>query len=166
MSIEENHVITITYELRDGGPAGELIERMDANYPFHFFFGSQRLLPAFESNLKGLKEGSQFEFTLPPDEAYGPVVKDYIIALPRENFRIDGEEAANTIVRGNFITMKNERGEEFQGQILDFDEETVTVDFNHAMAGKTLHFTGSVLNVREANVDELVQKRYIPEEAL
>ena len=85
MIVEEQNIITLSYELRNGGPQGELLERMDANYPFKFYFGSGRLLPAFEKQLEGLEEGQPFQFTLPPEQGYGP-------ADPRSEERRVGKE--------------------------------------------------------------------------
>jgi len=160
MQIEENHIIELTYELREGGPQGELLERMDVNYPLKFFFGGGKMLPAFEDRLYGLEEGRRFEFALSPGEAYGPRHPENIRELPRSAFR----SAPNTVVRGNFVALTDDRGETHQGEILSFDDATVKVDFNHAMAGKTLYFTGAVLHIRPATVDELIRKHYIEED--
>jgi len=54
LKIEEHHIITLTYELREGSAEGELLERMDARYPFIFLFGTGKLLKSFEDNLYGL----------------------------------------------------------------------------------------------------------------
>lgn len=166
MRVEEHYVITISYELREGGPEGELLERMDINYPFHFLFGTGALLPAFEDRLYGLQEGDRFSFRLKPEEAYGPVEKGNILDVPREAFRIEGQEPPNLVMRGNFITLTDDGGESHHGKILRYDDEKVRVDFNHAMAGKELHFQGVVLKVRKATVDELIRKHYIEDDGL
>ncbi len=160
MIVEEQNIITVAYELHDGGPKGELLERMDANYPFKFYFGSGRLLPAFEQHLEGLEEGQPFAFTLTPEQAYGPVDERNIIDVPREAFHGLGD---NILVEGNFVTLTDDTGEAHNGRILSWADEAVRVDFNHAMAGKTLHFSGVILNIRNATVDELIRKNYIEE---
>ncbi|MCB0594253.1 MAG: FKBP-type peptidyl-prolyl cis-trans isomerase [Lewinellaceae bacterium] len=158
MIVEEQNIITLSYELRNGGPQGELLERMDANYPFKFYFGSGRLLPAFEKQLEGLEEGQPFQFTLPPEQGYGPADPANILDLPRHAFQHLGD---NILTEGNFVTLTDDEGDAHNGRILSWTEETVKVDFNHAMAGKTLHFSGVVLNIRNATVDELIRKNYI-----
>jgi len=165
MIVEEQNVITLSYELRKGGPEGEVLEKMDANYPFKFLYGAGRLLPAFEKHIAGLQEGESFEFTIPPEEAYGPVEEDNIIDLPRAAFRNEGgEEPPGLVIEGNFIEVTDDQGNVHNGQILSFDDQQVRVDFNHAMAGKSLHFRGVVLNVRKARTDELIRKQYIEED--
>lgn len=160
MRVEENHIIELTYELREDGPQGPLLERMDVNYPLKFFFGGGKMLPAFEDRLYGLEEGQRFEFVLSPREAYGPRHPGNVLDLPRSAFR----ETPNAVVEGNFVALTDDRGETHQGEIRSFDEETVQIDFNHAMAGKTLHFTGAILHIRPATVDELIRKHYIEED--
>lgn len=161
MIVEEQNVITITYELRDGGPEGELLERMDIHYPFIFLFGTGKLLPAFEEQLFGLTANDSFEFTLKPEQAYGPVEPGNIIDVPQKAFQIDGEVPPNMLVEGNYVALTDDQGETHHGKILSFDEEKAKVDFNHAMAGKTLHFKGAIIHIRKATVDELIRKHYI-----
>lgn len=162
MTVDDNRIIEISYELRDGGPGGELLERMDVNYPFKFFFGSGKLLPAFEEALQGLEEGESFEFSLPPEKAYGPRHEGNIVTVPRASFHL----TPNAVVKGNFVGVTDDRGETHQGEIVSFDEGSVRLDLNHAMAGKTLHFKGTILHVREATVDELIRKHYIEEDGM
>jgi len=164
--IEEQQVVTLTYELREEGPHGELLERMDANYPFIFLFGTGKLLKAFEDHLFGLGEEDAFEFVLSPIEAYGPVRSSDIISVPIHAFKIDGEVPPNMLVEGNYVALTNNKGQTFNGKILGWDDREVKVDFNHAMAGKTLHFKGAVLNIRPATIDELVRKHYIEDDGV
>lgn len=166
MKIEEHHVITLAYELREDGPKGALLERMDAGHPFRFLFGTGSLLPAFEDRLHGLQEGDRFAFVLKPEQAYGPKQNSQIVNVPRKVFRIDGEEPVNMIIKGNFVSVTDDQGEQHHGQILHFDDQLVCVDFNHAMAGKTLHFDGVVLDVRMATVDELIRRHYLEDDGL
>ena len=164
--IEEHQVVTLTYELRETTATGELLERMDANYPFIFLFGTGKLLKAFEDQLFGLGEEDAFEFILSPEQAYGPVHPRNIIDVPLQSFEIDGEIPPNMLVEGSFIALTNEEGQTYNGKILSWNEQTVKVDFNHAMAGKTLHFKGAVLNIRPATVDELIRKHYIEDDGV
>jgi FKBP-type peptidyl-prolyl cis-trans isomerase SlyD len=161
MIVEEQNVITLTYELRQDDASGELLERMDANYPFVFLFGTGKLLPSFERHLEGLAEGEQFSFTLAPNEAYGPVEQGNIVDVPMQAFRIEGAVPPNLIMQGSFITLHDDEGIPHNGKILSWTEEAVKVDFNHAMAGKHLHFKGTILKIRKATVDELIRKHYI-----
>ena len=163
MNVEEQHIVTIAYELRENSAAGTLLERMDPNWPFKFYFGTGKLLPAFEQKLEGLEEGQSFEFTLQPENAYGPVEQGNIIELPREAFADLGD---NFLTVGNYVTVTDDLGDSHNGKILSWTAGNVKVDFNHEMAGKVLHFSGVVLNVRKATVDEHIRKTYIEEDGV
>ncbi len=156
--IEENNVISLTYELRNGSERGKSLELMDARYPFIFLFGSKKLLPAFEDQLRSLNEGDSFEFTLTPEEGYGLRLLENVLEMPRNNFE------PGMLIEDNYVMMTDDNtGEKFNGKILSWDDELVKVDFNHAMAGRSLHFKGVVLNIRKATVEELIQGHYIAE---
>lgn len=154
--VEENNVVTLTYELRNESATGKSLEQMDARYPFIFLFGGKKLLPAFEDQLRGLKEGDTFEFTLTPDEGYGQRMIENVLELPVGNFE------HGMLIEGNYVMMTDDNtGEKFNGKILSWNEEMAKVDFNHAMAGRNLHFKGVVLTIRKATVEELIQGHYI-----
>jgi FKBP-type peptidyl-prolyl cis-trans isomerase SlyD len=48
MQVEENKIVILSYQLRENGPEGELLEEMSVHYPFKFFFGAGQLLPALK----------------------------------------------------------------------------------------------------------------------
>lgn len=156
--ISEGKVVTIRYDLREGGPGGELLERMDANYPFVFMFGTNKLLPAFEQNLDGLPDRASFAFTLTPDQAYGPNRPDQVLTLDKSLFaERDGYVPPGILTPGNSVRLRANDGKEHYGKVVRPDGDKVLVDFNHAMAGKTLFFEGAVLNVRSATSEELAR---------
>lgn len=163
MTVDEQRIITISYELREESAEGPIIEIMNASWPFKFYFGSGKLLPAFEDKLYGLDEGETFKFTLSPEAAYGQVLQSEIIELSMDLFENNPE---SILEEGKYITVTDEQGGQHNGQILSWNDTSVKVDFNHAMAGKTLHFSGVILNVRPATVDELIRKSYIKQDGV
>lgn len=163
MIVEEQNIVTIAYELKERNAKGPLLERMDPNWPFKFYFGNGKLLPAFEEHLRGLGEGDRFEFTLSPEEAYGPVEEGNIIEVPRSAFQGLGD---NVLIADNYVTLTDDLGDAHNGKILSWTDEKVKVDFNHEMAGRILHFSGVVLHIREATLDEHIRKNYIEEDGV
>lgn len=162
MTIDDHTIVTLTYEVRDGGPQGPLLERMDVNYPFKFMFGVGKMLPAWERRIFGLKSGMGFSFQLAPDDAYGVPSKEQILKMPLTMFYNEREQIEpGLLVEGQFVTLTDTEGKAVNAKILKWDDTEVTLDANHALAGKSLFFSGAVLNVRKATVDELIQKRYI-----
>jgi FKBP-type peptidyl-prolyl cis-trans isomerase SlyD len=166
MIVDEQHIITLTYEVREGGPGGPLIERMDAHYPFKFLFGTGNLLPGFSNRIAGLSERDTFAFTLPPDQAYGFVEEGNIAEVPLSVFQQNPDLHPDHLQEGTFITLTDDQGLPHNGRILGWNEQTVRVDFNHALAGKTLHFKGVVLHIRPATVEELIRGAYIEEDGV
>ncbi len=166
MTISDHHVVTLSYEVREGGPGGRIVEQMNVHYPFKFLFGTGNLLPGFENAISGLSERDSFAFTLTPDQAYGFVEEGNIVNVPRSVFNDSPELRGMELQEGQFVALTDDLGESHNGAIVSVTDDHVRVNFNHALAGKTLHFSGVVLNIRKATVDELVRGAYIAEDGL
>lgn len=152
MKIEKNKVVALSYELT---VEGAVADKATAEKPLEYIHGNGMLLPKFEAEVAGKEVGETFEFTLTPEEGYGVHSDDYLIELPKEAFSMDGKIREDLLVVGNVIPMMSQAGEVVQGTVHEIKDNSVVMDFNHPMAGKTLHFTGSVVSVREATEDEL-----------
>lgn len=166
MEIQEKRVVTLSYVVQENNAEGAIIETMDVNYPFRFMFGTGELLPGFEEQLRGLKEGESFAFTLPAEEAYGPVSDENIVDVPIDVFKVGGVLQEDLLEKGKFVSLTDEQGQSQNGKVLDWNDEHVTVDFNHAMAGKDLYFRGVVLNVREATTEEQARNNFVQDDGI
>jgi FKBP-type peptidyl-prolyl cis-trans isomerase SlyD len=155
MEITKDKVVSITYELRKDNEHGEVVEQVSTDNPLTFLYGVGGMLPKFEENLDGMKAGDAFKFGLNPEDAYGPVVDNAIVDVPLDVFKVDGEVDNTMLQLGNMVPMMDNSGNRLNGVIKVIGDETVTMDFNHPMAGKSLFFTGSVTEVREATEEEL-----------
>ncbi len=161
MTIEENTIVTLSYELREKDGAGQVMEVMDVAYPFIFFYKSDHILDAFQEHLRGLAAGDTFAFILPASQAYGQHQQAQVVEIPIERFIVD-EEMADTIRDvGQYVAVTDDQGRKQNGKVVKKTATFLAVDLNHAMAGKHLHFRGRVLQVRKASVDEIIQQRYI-----
>lgn len=155
MKAEKDKVVSLSYRLTETNADGNLIEEVKADQPFIFLFGGGNLIPGFETNVQGLKQGEPFAFTVPASEAYGEFDPQSIVNLPIAIFQKDGVTDTNICQVGNVVPMRNDQGQQFSGTITAITAEEVTMDFNHPLAGKDLHFKGTVVDVREASEDEL-----------
>lgn len=151
MNISKNKVVEISFKLYLDDFGGELVQEFNKEEPFKFIFGLGYLLEGFEKKISGLSVGEHFKFTLPVDEAYGEVDEEGIIDFPHAMFNID----KNYVYVGSVLPFKDQDGNEMEGTIVEITDETVTVDFNHPLAGEELFFEGEVLNIREATAEEL-----------
>lgn len=157
MQIAKNSAVTITYTLHKEDLEGEVVEIVSKEAPFAFLFGVEPLLPAFEENLQGLSVNDTFEFEVLSDEAYGDYDEEAIAEVPKSIFdvEVEGKNVAEHLTTGIFVPLQDQDGNLMQGLILEIHDNTILIDFNHPMAGKDLYFKGEVIEVREANAEEL-----------
>jgi len=155
MTIQENKVVSLVYQLRVDGKEGDIVETVQKEKPFVFLYGAGNLLPKFEEELSGLKAGDNFEFQIDADSAYGQASEEAILDLPRHIFEVDGKIDEEVIKVGNVVPMQDKDGNKFNGIILEMKDDAIKVDFNHPLAGDDLFFQGEVVEVRDANEDEL-----------
>ncbi len=157
MTQSEAKVIALTYELREGGPEGNVLESVKDDQPIEFLFGIGQLNQSFENNVKDLNEGAPFNFLIEAEKAYGPVNEKAIVDLPKSIFVIDGKLAEDLLVEGNIINMEDKEGNPHRGKVLDIGKEKVKMDFNHPLAGMDLHFHGKVVKKRQPSEEEMKQ---------
>lgn len=155
MIIQKDKVVSLSYELRTENSSGDIIETVDKSAPFSFLFGAGNLLPKFESNLDGLKIGDSFSFGLKAMDAYGEINDKAIVDVPKSAFEIDGKIDSNMLQIGNHIPMQDTSGNRLNGIVKKVTDTSVTMDFNHPLAGTNLHFSGEVTEIRDASKDEL-----------
>ncbi|MDT8400923.1 MAG: FKBP-type peptidyl-prolyl cis-trans isomerase [Bacteroidales bacterium] len=157
MVIEKDRMVSLKYVLREGSKEGDIVEEVNNDNPLEFLYGAGQMLPHFESNIQNLAEGDKFEFKLTSDQAYGDKREELVVDLPMSVFEIDGKVDENLLKKGNQVPMADAQGRRLLGIVLSHTDTSVKMDFNHPMAGAELHFTGEILDVREATSDELNQ---------
>src|SRR5436190_803227 len=157
MKIAKDTVVTVNYHLHVLTPEGEKmhIESTEEEEPFRFLFGVGGMIAGFEKNLAGLDDGDKFDFQINPEDGYGQSREDAIVKLPIDIFKIEGVIDFEILKVGNTLPMGDDEGNEMNGVVLGYDDESATLDFNHPLAGQTLHFKGEILNVRQATADEI-----------
>ena len=154
MKIGQNKVVEFVYELEVDG---QVVDKTAKERPLDYIHGTGSLLPKLEEHIEGMQAGDTFDVTLSPADGYGEVDPSRIIDLPKGAFEVNGEIREDLLVPGNTIPMMNSMGGVIPGVVLEVTEDTVKMDLNHRMAGKTLHFTGEVVSVREATEKELTE---------
>lgn len=156
MKIETNKYVTLSYDLHVGeDDERELMESATKEVPLQFIFGTNSMLQSFEDQIEGKSAGDSFAFTLTSDEAYGEFDDNKIIDLPKNIFEVDGEIDDKLLTEGNTIPMMDTDGNKLMGSVVEVKDDAVSMDFNHPLAGETMHFTGNVLEVRDATTEEI-----------
>ena len=147
-------VITLDYSLFKDTPEGNMIESTEGKDPLVFLSGAGSMIPEFENNVSGLNVGDTFSFPIKSENAYGNRKEEAVIDLSKDLFIQDGKLVEQVAV-GNLLPLQDNNGNVIPSRVVSINEETVTMDVNHPLAGQDLHFTGKVLKVREALAEEI-----------
>jgi FKBP-type peptidyl-prolyl cis-trans isomerase SlyD len=132
-----------------------MIEQATSERPLQFVYGAGQMLPKFEAQLAGLKQGQNFQISLTKFDAYGEVNEDAIVELPLEVFMVDGKFDNDLVTIGNTVPMMTGDGQRLNGIVLEVTDQMVKMDFNHPLAGEDLHFEGEIIEVRDASDEEI-----------
>ena len=149
MAIENNHVVGIEYELKEAGTT-EVLDSNIGKEPLEFITGKSHIITGLEKQLIGLSEGDKSDIMVKAAEAYGELNPEAVDTVPREQF------AGLDLKEGLPLFGQGENGETIQVVVKSFNDETVTIDYNHPLAGKDLMFSVTVVSVREATADEVL----------
>lgn len=157
MENQQNKYISVSYQLFsiDADGSKHLEEETQEGRPFQFISGFGVSLDGFEKQIIGLQTGENFDFTLQPAEAFGEYDKEGIHKLQRDVFSINGHFDHENIFPGAVITLMDADEKRFMARVTSVEEDGVTVDTNHPLAGQTLQFTGKVLENRDATNEEI-----------
>lgn len=145
-AITADKAVTIHYAVKN--PAGEVLDKSSEEQPLAFIFGRGMLIPGLEKALEGKAAGDSFEAEVPADDAYGERHDGLVQAVPLEMF------GDNKVEPGMQFRASTDNGDQ-SVLVVEVNEETVTVDGNHPLAGVDLKFDVEVVDVRDATAEEL-----------
>jgi FKBP-type peptidyl-prolyl cis-trans isomerase SlyD len=148
MQIAKDSVVTIEYRLHLGD--GKIIDESEAGDPLVYLHGYEEIVPGLEKALEGKKAGESLKVVVEPKDGYGEYDPDGVEEVPREDFPPDMELEA-----GGVVSATDEDGDDVDFLVKEVRPQSVVIDFNDPMAGKTLHFEVTVREVRAATKDEL-----------
>ena len=145
--VKDNLVVTLDYTLI---VEDEIMESTDDGEPIEFIQGIGQIIPGLENALYDLKVGEKKTVVIEPDDAYGTYDEDSLEVARKDEF---SEEIPLDV--GTFLDLRDDEDNILTAQVIEEDEEYVTLDFNHPLAGKTLTFEVTVSALREASAEEL-----------
>jgi len=146
-TVEDNLVITLDYKLI---VEDELLESTEDGEPILFIQGIGQIIPGLENTLYGMEVGNQKTVVIQPEDAYGEYDPESLQEAKKEEF---SEEVPLDV--GTFLDLEDDEGDVLSAQIIAAEEDTITLDFNHPLAGKTLTFEITVTDLRPASEEEL-----------
>ncbi|HLV44666.1 MAG TPA: peptidylprolyl isomerase [Aggregatilineales bacterium] len=145
--VQDDVVVELQYKLWSDG---ELVEESEEDDPLVYLHGYDNIIPGLERALRGLRVGDEKDITVTPDEAYGSRDPENVEEVSLTDLPLDF-----TPEEGMVLEVQDEDGNVYVAQVQQVTEETVTLDFNHPMAGKTLRFQVRITNLREPTEEEL-----------
>jgi FKBP-type peptidyl-prolyl cis-trans isomerase SlyD len=147
MQIEKHRVVTLAYTLKDDND--RIIDQSDDG-SFCYLHGASNIIPGLENALSGMAAGDELSVSVPPEEGYGVHDAEKTQAVPREMFPAEEE-----IVAGMQFHAQGPDGHQLVVTVVKVEDDRITVDGNHPLAGVQLNFDVKVLEVREATGEEI-----------
>ena len=146
MQLTKHKVATINYTLTDKDK-NVLDESQDGS--FSYLHGANNIIPGLEKELLGKTTGAELKVTVAPEEGYGAHSPEAVHTVPRSAF-----EGVDDIQPGMQFQTQGPAGVQVI-VVAEVNDDEITIDANHPLAGKTLHFDVSIEDVRDATEEEL-----------
>ena len=147
MKVSENSVVVIDYKLTDND--GEVIDSSEGAGPLAYLHGMGNIITGLEDALLGKEAGDEVKASIEPAKAYGERQEDMKQEVPRDLF-----SGIDNIELGMQFQSETEQGP-VMVTVVAVEEDMVTVDGNHPLAGVHLNFDVTIREVREASEEEL-----------
>jgi FKBP-type peptidyl-prolyl cis-trans isomerase SlpA len=122
--------------------SGDVVDTTLNGEPASFVYGDEKLPGGFQSYLDGMKSGDKGSWAVPPEKSFGMRNPSNQQSIKRTAFAPDME-----LLEGLVVSFADAGQSELPGIIRSFDDDWVTVDFNHPLAGQTLRFAVEIINV-------------------
>jgi FKBP-type peptidyl-prolyl cis-trans isomerase SlyD len=149
LAVVDGTVVRIEYTLTLAD--GEVVDSSAEDGPLEFLQGAGEIIPGLEAALYGMSVGERKNLIVTPDLAYGEYEPDNFQVVPLDAFEDDVELEPGMALE----SFDEENNEAIEGFISEIQPDGVVVDFNHWLAGETLHFDVKVVGVRPALPEEL-----------
>ncbi len=149
MKVSSGHVATLTYDITND--KGEIIESSDLSGPVSFLVGKGAIIKGLDSRIVGMSEGEEAQLSIPPEEAFGRPEDGPTRQIARSEFPKDA-----TLDKGLRFEagMPGSPDQTIMLEVVESDDEVVTVRMIHPLAGQTIGMSIKVLSVREATTAE------------
>jgi len=147
MQIADKMVVTIDYTLKDDN--GTVLDSSTEGN-FAYLHGANNIIPGLENALSGKLAGDEVEVSVSPAEGYGERNDSMIQSVPRDMF--DSEQEIQV---GMQFHAESPEGDMIVVSVTDVEDDNITVDGNHPLAGVNLNFGVKVVDVREASEEEV-----------
>jgi len=147
MQIAQNSVVAFHYTLTND--AGEVLDSSEGRQPLTYLHGAGNIIPGLERQLEGRAAGDKLNVAVSPEEGYGEVQPQLVQEVPRDAFQgVDNVEPGMQF-------QADTQGGPLMVTVTKVENDTVTVDGNHPLAGQKLNFDVEIATVRAASEEEV-----------
>lgn len=146
-SVQKDVVVSMEYTLQVDG---EEIDSSKGQDPLQFLVGYGNIISGLEREMLGMKVGESKDVVIQPADAYGEYDDEAFMNVPRTEFPKD-----MPVEEGLELSVRDDQGQSRYARIDAVDGDTVTLNFNHPLAGDELHFNVKVVDLREPTDEEL-----------
>jgi len=145
--VEKDKVVSFDYMLKDSD--GNKLDSSEGGEPLSYLHGAGNIIPGLEAALSEKSAGDTLSAVIAPEDGYGQRSEEQVAKMPRENL-----QGIEDLAVGMQLQAQTPGGPRM-GRVPEVDDETVTIDANHPLAGVTLHFDVTVTDVRDATAEEI-----------
>jgi FKBP-type peptidyl-prolyl cis-trans isomerase SlyD len=145
--ILDGQVVTLAYTLTVDG---EIVDTSEGGQPIRFFQGTHHIIQGLENEIYGMAVGEKKDVVVQPKDGYGEVDPDNFIDIPREQF-----PPQIPLQPGVELELTDKDEKLMDARIDSVEGDTVRLDFNHSLAGKELHFSVAVIDLRLSSDEEM-----------
>lgn len=146
--VENGVVVAMAYSLHLDD--GEMIDSATADAPLTYLHGHHNIIPGLERELTGLTIGDEKDVAVAPADGYGEYDEDAKQLLSTDLFPDDIE-----LEEGMALQLQDDNGNVHQAFVDNVQKDQVLIDFNHPLAGRTLHFNVKIVELRAATAEEI-----------
>jgi FKBP-type peptidyl-prolyl cis-trans isomerase SlyD len=138
--VQPGSEVSFDYTLTD--ESGQVVDTSKGKAPLNYVHGKGQIIPGLEKELTGMTVGGEKRVTVKPEDAYGPVEPGAFREVPREAL------PAEALKVGTMLLAQGPAGEGVPVRVHEIKDNTVVMDFNHPLAGKTLSFDVKITDIK------------------
>lgn len=142
LAIENGNVVKMHYDAKIGN---QVIDTSRNKEPLEFTVGEGFVIKGLDEAVLGLESGEKKTVVVPPEKAYGERKDD----LTKEMARDNSDEVTKNIKKGDVVRFRNAQGSVQYATVTKAEEEKVTLDLNHPLAGQTLTFDLEIVEIKQ-----------------
>jgi FKBP-type peptidyl-prolyl cis-trans isomerase SlyD len=148
-AVQDGLVVSLDYTLRLQG--GQIVDSSSGKAPLEFLPGQGNIIPGLEQALYGMAIGEEKDVVVAPVDGYGERDPNALQIVPRNSFPADLE-----LTVGRTLHMRDSNTQQvFQATVKEVHKDSAVLDFNHPLAGETLHFHVKIASLRQPTDEEL-----------